>query len=935
MVKNKILSWFMALVMLFSAFASTGITSMAADYESRLTFADLTDEQLEILRNGGIISSKQVSQVPRKVYSNKSADVPERYFLMGDGLHTTVGNQGKFGTCWAFSALTSSETFLMRRDYDINLSEAHLSYFTYSTKNQKKAFRNIFGSSYDPFINGGFDWTAMNSLANWYGPAYEEDFPYSNATISEEYRYDSVAHLQNVISFPEYAYEDEEEQYRAQETLVEQVKTEMLKHKQAVDIAYLSSKRSTCYNEKTNAWYNPTGDYTDHAVAIIGWDDNFSKEHFNNSDSIRNNGAWLIQNSWGEDWGQNGCFWLSYEDVTIDYVGIYKYESNKNYENIYSHDESIQYTPIGFDDSTEIHMANVFKSARDEMLEAVSFYTTDVNTEYTVKIFKNPTDSDNPVSGTLCSEFSGRKDLPGYYTENLPEAIMLQKGDTFSVVVYLKNPTQVLTAHVEAVYMEYKIQSVENVSNQGESFVSSDGEEWEDIHKKIIKGFDGNNYMRLGNFTIKAFTSGDRYVKFSLDSGEVSYAEKLKLFCSGADEIYYTTDNTDPVENGILYTGEINLDKEMIVKAAAKKDGVFGEVYQREYYQAETMLSGLVIMADGKDYEIDLSAKEPDMLVLDNGCTSVEVIATSMYDIKINGLPLDSGEKTEIFLEKYRKNKIEITVSEDGYDDCVYTVMLFVNPVEYDFDKETIIFDETRVNVRTKYYNPVHSGESVTEWIDSSATMTFIVSVDNENFLTSLPGRVSLSEPQIDFINESSVEKYGQRVYYKLSEDDEFTEENSVENDYIPVFPGETIYLYRKGENGLFGSKVIEWAIPERPEADTEIYPEKIRKTKVVFPFDSDFEYICDKQSTFLTGVFFGLTPGENYIFSIYKPATEDSFATETMTFEITTETDSLYEKLKKNILAAETDTSLIVQLRGFFSSCLYNIRIYLTGIFE
>lgn len=934
MMKNKILSCILALAMLLSCFSATGITTYASGLSDELTFASLTEEELAALRNGGTISTKQVSQIPRKLYANKSEEVPERYFLLGDGLCTNVGNQGKFGTCWAFSALTSSETFLMKRNFGINLSEAHLSYFTYSTKNQKKAYRHMFGT-YDPFMNGGFDFTAMNSLANWYGPAPEEDFPYSNATIPEEHRYDSVAHLQNVISFPEYAYENEEEQQLARETLVEQVKNEMLRYRQAVDIAYLSSKKATCYNAETNAWYNPVGDHTDHAVTIIGWDDNYSKENFYNSDSIKNNGAWLIQNSWGEDWGLNGCFWLSYEDVTIDYVGIYRYESNKNYENIYSHDESIQYTPVGFNDSTEIHMANVFESARDEILEAVSFYTTDVNTEYTVKIFTGIQNADDPTSGKLCAEFSGRKSLPGYYTETLPEAVELEKDETFSVVVYLKNPTQILTAHVEAIYMEYRVQSVDAVSNAGESFVSADGEKWEDIHKKVIKGFDGNNYMRLGNFTIKAFTSGDKYVKFSLDSGEISFAENLKLFCSGADEIYYTKDNTDPTVNGILYTGEIDLDSETVVKAVAKKDGVFGEIYQREYYQAKTMLSGVVVSADGKDYEMDLSTKWPDALVLDNDCTSVTVTPTSMYDIRINGIVAGSGEETEIELNKYEKNTIEISVSEDGYSDYVYTVTVFVNPIEYDYEKETMHFDESRVSVKTKFYKAVQSGQSVTEWIDSASMMTFIVSVDDEVFLTSLPGRVSLPEPQIDFINETSIEKYGQRVYYKFSQEEDFCEENSVEKDYIPVFPGKTMYLQRKAENGLFGSEIIEWVIPERPEFSTEIYPVKVKKTKVVFPYDTDLLYISDKSDTFLTGSFINLTPGEDYVFSVYKPATADTFATETLTFEITTKTDSLYEDLKADIAAGETDDSFLVQIRAFFATVFYNVRIYLTSVFE
>ena len=176
--------------------------------------------------------------------------------------------------------------------------------------------------------------------------------------------------------------------------------------------------------------------------------------------------------------------------------------------------------------------------------------------------------------------------------------------------------------------------------------------------------------------------------------------------------------------------------------------------------------------------------------------------------------------------------------------------------------------------------------------------MTFVVTVADEVFLSGLPGRVSLPESEIDFINETSTDKYGKRVYYKFSEDAEFTEENSVEKDYIPVFPGETMYLYRKPENGLFGSKVIEWVIPERPEVSADIQPEKVKKTKIVFTYDNSLEYLCDKAEVFPNGVFINLVPGENYVFSIFIPATEDAFASETLTFEITTET------IRNNLIA-------------------------------
>ena len=73
------------------------------------------------------------------------------------------------------------------------------------------------------------------------------------------------------------------------------------------------------YNKNTCALYiNNNSIVTNHNVTIVGWDDNYSKNNFKSGKQPNKNGAWIALNSWGNEFGKNGLFYISYDDANVE-----------------------------------------------------------------------------------------------------------------------------------------------------------------------------------------------------------------------------------------------------------------------------------------------------------------------------------------------------------------------------------------------------------------------------------------------------------------------------------------------------------------------------------------------------------------------------------------------------------------------------------------
>ena len=248
---------------------------------------------------------------------------------------------------------------------------------------------------------------------------------------------------------------------------------------------YMDDSNPYYYNGNTYSYYYPGMESINHAVDIVGWDDNYDKNNFNIIPP--GNGAFIIRNSWGANWGDNGYFYVSYYDSVLG-IGTSNGGSNSpNYvfidaENTSNYNNNYQYDPFGWIGSTGFNsitgwFSNVFTSKGNDELSAASFYVYSPNSTYNLCMYLNPT-KNNPTSGTLVANLTGTL-MSGYWTINIPSPIPINTGEVFSVVVKLTTPGYDNPIPIQYAQWGYSSQAT---AYPGESYISSNGLNWNDAY---------------------------------------------------------------------------------------------------------------------------------------------------------------------------------------------------------------------------------------------------------------------------------------------------------------------------------------------------------------------------------------------------------------------------------------------------------------------
>ena len=483
----------------------------------------------------------------------------------------SIRNQGSTQACWAFASISSLETNLALSNLKSGENEK---IYDFSERHMEYANSRIFANSienpygYNRTVgSGGYWYYAQSYLTNGLGAINETEMPFEYneniIDISEIQNKTVTSQVYDTVEFADYRYENDEKKAE----IMNQIKQHIKNYGSVFALMHgnSSSFLGECYNNETGAKYcnNTIFHQADHAVSIIGWDDNYSIDNFAEECRPTSKGAWIIRNSWGErieydllelkesyfdirrqecianGWnsaeevpneiieqydyiieddmaykkiGDNGIMYVSYEDVNISkqLYGIIKATDTVEYENLYQYDEFYPAGLIRFNLS-KVFLCNIFdkKSTGPEYLTQVSITSPDT---YKCKVYVNPNgDSKSKNDMQLIQLKAGETETinAGYHTIEFARPVEI-RGNKFAVVIELEGTNQYSSVYV---YTESKNEDTEifdyvKVEN-GKCFVSVSNDldscEWFDLGKISQENEDLEN----GDSTIKAFTTNE------------------------------------------------------------------------------------------------------------------------------------------------------------------------------------------------------------------------------------------------------------------------------------------------------------------------------------------------------------------------------------------------------------------------------------------
>ncbi|XP_062136110.1 procathepsin L-like [Drosophila sulfurigaster albostrigata] len=231
-------------------------------------FTDLTPEEFKRLMLPSLNTNHSLEGIDYIYNPSAKKNLPSEVDWRVKGAVNPVKDQGQCGSCWAFSAVGSLESqYFIHKGKSVSLSEQNL----------------MDCSSDDPYDNDGCDGgspiEALNYVKDNGGIDTESSYPYEETDDDCSYDEDDVGAQISGVSQIESGNEDALADAVANKGPISV----------CVDASFFQNYEGGVLNEPS------CSQDTDHAVVIIGYGTDPADGDY-----------WLVRNSWGEDWGEDG-----------------------------------------------------------------------------------------------------------------------------------------------------------------------------------------------------------------------------------------------------------------------------------------------------------------------------------------------------------------------------------------------------------------------------------------------------------------------------------------------------------------------------------------------------------------------------------------------------------------------------------------------------
>ena len=437
-------------------------------------------------------------------------NLPLRYDSRDWGWVSSVKNQGENTACWTFGHCGALESALLKAtgiEYDLSENNMQNSMIKYS-----KYGMNMISE-------GGIYISGVEYLISWLGILPSKYDIYDEiGKISPVITTNENIHIQDAIFI----------EPRKNATDNDGLKKAILKCG-SVLLNYYDDIESY-FNEETNAYYQNEYSYANHTVSVVGWDDNYSKDNF--LITPPGDGAFIIKNSYGENFAENGFMYISYYDISIlNATALDKYstpisvgyilDNQENYTKIYQRD-------IGglldkFNNYTTFKVK--YQSLENELISGVGSYFRE-NEKYIIEIY---------VNDELKHTQNGSSPFTGYHTVKLTSEIPVKANDNFTILMKKEYVPIILnsTQHYEnnSVFVEINGEwvdlALENKTATLKVYTKDLTIYTQDLVKiyKNASRFEAN--VGASNETVIFEINGKNYTRISDENGSVSIAINL------------------------------------------------------------------------------------------------------------------------------------------------------------------------------------------------------------------------------------------------------------------------------------------------------------------------------------------------------------------------------------------------------------------------